>query len=525
MIYFWSIVFTTFLVEDWAIAGSLVLVAQGEMSLALAFLACFVGISVGDVLLFYLGRLAGRYPRVAAWPLVQRAHQYFSDPLNRGKMTSAIIISRAIPGTRFPTYVSAGLIGYSAWRFLVLTPLSVAAWVAIAFWGGLSLQGLIREHWLLGLILFLGILTILRKAIPLLLHRWRRKALRHWWRRWFIFEFWPAWFAYAPVVPYYVYLSLRHGSLIHPFFANPSLPNSGLIGEEKWDIQKYLNPDDSATLKTIRVPAGSTALEVKALAQDAAISFPFVLKPNVGQRGFAVRFIKDETALEEYVQLAQFEYLIQEKSRFEREAGVFYIRHPHSSQGILYSITDKEFPFVMGNGKSALGELILNDSRARIISGQYFDRFERRLDEIISQGEKVILSECGNHSQGAIFIDGQYMRTEALRLRIEELANHIPRFHFGRFDIRYNSVSDLMKGLNFEIVEVNGAGADVTHIYDERTKVSEAYRVMLAQWRMLFQIGKESRALYECEALVDIRAFLKEIARVNLRRDRLSVSS
>jgi membrane protein DedA with SNARE-associated domain len=522
---FWGILFTTFVVEDWAIAGSLALVSQGKLSWFLAYMACFIGISVGDVLLYFLGRLANVSSRVSNHPLIKRVREFVNLPENRRRVGYAIVISRAIPGTRFAAYVSAGLVSYSMLRFLIITPLSVGIWVLIAFAGGRALMSIFVDHWILALVAILFLLGSLRHFVPMVVDPWARKSIPHFWRRWFVFEFWPAWFAYAPIIPYYIYLSIRYGSVFQPFYANPQILNGGLIGEEKWDFQRRLDPTDSATLRTIKIPKGTSPEEIKELLRKNDFHFPFILKPNVGQRGFAVRIIKNEALLDEYLHSAKFEFLAQEKSRYLREAGLFYIRFPGDEKGNIISITDKDFPFVVGDGHTKLGELILRDKRARMIATMYFPRLRSRLDEVIRQGEKVFLTECGNHSQGAMFIDGQYMKTEALRLKIESLAQRIPNFYFGRFDIRYESPEKLMTGENFEIVEINGAGADITHIYDPRTPVLTAYRVMFMQWALLFKIGREARRRHKKDAMVNIPAFLKEIVRVNIRKDKLSVSS
>jgi len=525
MTYFWSLLLTTYLVEDWAIAASLVLAHQGKLSLATGAVACFLGISSGDIILYFFGRSAHLSRRISNSRVLKRVEAFFEESKNRERMTYAIVVSRAVPGTRFFTYVSAGLIRYPAWKFLLITPISVALWVLVAFSGGRAILQMTSQHWFVSLAILLLAFAILRSWVPFLLDPWKRKTLLHSWRRWLIFEFWPAWFAYIPVVPYYIYLSLKNSSVFHPFYANPKILNGGLIGEKKWDILKHLDAEDAATLKVFLVPRGSSIAEIRARLAEHEIDFPFIAKPNIGQRGFAVRIIKSGAELIDYAEKADFEFLIQEKSRHGREAGVFYIREPNAERGELYSITDKDFPFVIGDGRTKLGDLILRDRRARQIAMMYFERHYKRLDEVVPAGQVFYLSECGNHSQGAIFIDGQHLRTEALRQKIDALAQRLPHFYFGRFDIRYANHEDLMQGRCFHIVEINGAGADVTHIYDQRTPVLEAYRVMLGQWAALFRVGKAARRLYGRDADVDVVAFLREIARVTFRKNPLSVSS
>lgn len=61
MSYFVSIFFGTFLLEDVALTSALLLVAQQKMTLASAMSACFLGISIGDMLLYGLGFTIGSW--------------------------------------------------------------------------------------------------------------------------------------------------------------------------------------------------------------------------------------------------------------------------------------------------------------------------------------------------------------------------------------------------------------------------------------------------------------------------------
>jgi membrane protein DedA with SNARE-associated domain len=55
MKYFFSIFTGTFILEDLALASSLVLMAENKMSFQGAFLACFLGITIGDIGLYFIG--------------------------------------------------------------------------------------------------------------------------------------------------------------------------------------------------------------------------------------------------------------------------------------------------------------------------------------------------------------------------------------------------------------------------------------------------------------------------------------
>lgn len=524
--YFLGIFLMTFLLEDVAVVGGLALVGEGKISLAAAFAACAAGIALGDLGLFYLGRSARLSERVSRLKMVRRAADFFADPGRRAQLGAAIVLSRAIPGTRLPTYIGAGLVGYPAPRFFALTIASVVGWVVLAFAGGRSLQLLFKENWLPTLLVFLVVLAYVRDLLPKLADPWSRKALKHAWRKWTHFEFWPGTFFYLPIVPYYVYFSLRHGSFFHPFYANPGIPNGGIIGESKWDFLKHLAPEDKATLRAVRVTrAGASATDPSLLPGEDEFKMPYILKPDVGQRGFGVRVIRSNDDLREYLEGSSFDVIFQERSRYAREAGIFYIRRPGADVGAIFSITDKEFPEAIGDGNNALGDLILRDRRARIMAPVYFARHRHELDRVPAEGERVPLSECGNHCQGAIFLDGRELITPELSRRIETIARAIPHFYFGRFDVRYRDKDALMRGEDFEIVEVNGAGAEMTHIWDARTKITSAYATLFRQWSELFIVGKLARKAHPELGRLRFGAFLRESWRVFRRKEKMSVSS
>src|SRR5262249_54293229 len=101
---------STLVSEDLACIGAGVMVAQGRIDFLAAALACFLGILVGDVLLFLAGRYLGR-PALSRAPMkwfiraddVERSSAWFN---RRGIVV--IGISRFVPGMRLPTYFAAG---------------------------------------------------------------------------------------------------------------------------------------------------------------------------------------------------------------------------------------------------------------------------------------------------------------------------------------------------------------------------------------------------------------------------------
>lgn len=524
MEYFFSIFFGTFLLEDVALVTAVNFVGEGRLSLTEAFLACFLGISIGDIFLYLLGRFAFKLG------LEERIKSNRKIKMNLHKMKNSdflnymIFISRLIPGTRIPTYVGAGLISYSFVRFGIFTLISVALWVSIALAAGKSLQYLLMDHLWLSLALFITFIVSIKKFSPILIDSWKRKAAFHSWRKWKNFEFWPSWFFYIPIVFWYIFLSIKYKSLLNPFYANPKILNGGLLGESKWDFLKHLSPNAESTLQSLKINKGIGFEKFMLILEENNFEFPFIVKPDVGQRGFGVRIISDEFDLTEYLLLSNFDLILQKLSTLPKEAGLFYIKIPISKKEFIFSITDKRFPYVVGDGKTKLGDLIINDSRARIIAQTYFLRHEEQLDRVLNIGEKFQLSECGNHCQGAIFINGSDLKTAKLLHEVSKIADQIPEFYFGRFDVRYKDENSLKNG-HFEIIEINGAGSEATHIWDAKTKLVEAYTTLFNQWDVLFMIGDQIKSRPHFKSNIDIVLFLKESFKVYFRKEKLSISS
>ena len=315
------------------------------------------------------------------------------------------------------------------------------------------------------------------------------------------FEFWPAWLFYLPMWLWIGWLAFRHRGVRLPLLANPRFPAGGLVGESKREIFAQLRGEECATLAPYAVlfRSGSAAtqlVDAEIRMKRAGFTYPAVAKPDMGCRGAGVRPVRDARELLAY--LAAFPkrqcLIIQEMVQAEGEAGIFYIRKPGAKQGEIFSLTLKYFPHILGDGIRTIEQLIRSDARAARIAHLYLPRFAGRLDDVPASGEAVRLVFAGNHCRGAIFRDGRRWITEAMRARFDRIADCIPDFHFGRFDIRFADFEALRRGEDFTIVEFNGAGAEATHIWDSRMTLTGAWRTLMHQYAMLFEIGAANRA-------------------------------
>jgi hypothetical protein len=108
-------------------------------------------------------------------------------------------------------------------------------------------------------------------------------------------------------------------------------------------------------------------------------------------------------------------------------------------------------------------------------------------------GEPVRLVFAGNHCKGSIFEDGTALATEALTAAIDGLAKSMPDFFFGRIDVRFASMAQLRRGQGLRVIEINGAGSEATHIWDPRTRLSDAWRTQFFHYGAAFRIGAANR--------------------------------
>ena len=495
--------FATFVLEDVAAVGAGLLLAAGSISWPAAFTACFLGIWFGDAGLYALARFAGRgwFERSSLRKFsarVARSEQWFAA---RG--TPILIFSRLVPGLRLPTYLAAGFLRIPAPRFLLITGLAALVWTFVILLLAQTFGGQVLK-WLgaykaggrlllgTGLALFFS-LQLLRRAFADFDARQFSARLG----RWTHWEFWPMWLFYPPVALYYLWLAVKYRGAMLPTAANPGIFSGGIVGESKMatltDLM-HTSPEFTAEAELL---AGDSAkgrlISLREICERRNISHPFILKPDLGQRGAGIKLIRSEAQAEAYLQTTRAPLLVQRFAAGPQEAGIFYYRFPGEARGRIFAITEKIFPAITGDGKSTIAELIWRDDRARFMANKYLQRLGSRQNEVPAAGETQPLVQAGNHAQGCIFRDGMRWNTPALEERIDEISKNVSGFFIGRYDLRFASEEDLRAGKNFQIIELNGAAAEATSIYDARNSLWSAYRTLFRQWELVFAIGAENR--------------------------------
>lgn len=303
-------------------------------------------------------------------------------------------------------------------------------------------------------------------------------------------EYWPFGIVQFPAIMYWLWLSLRARSLVFFSLSNPGIPMGGMFGESKYDVLKKIPHEFIPRTLLIEMPA--TLTEVAARIAEEGLALPLIFKPDIGERGYLVKRIQCACDITEYLKKIRGNFLIQEMVQLPLEFGVFYMRMPTATEGMVTSVTGKEMLSVTGDGMASLRQLILNNDRAKLQWKKLKVSFAGRLDWIVPAGEEVELVSIGNHAMGTRFINANHLINERLSRTFDRISGEIPGFYFGRYDLRCATVQDLYEG-NIRIMELNGCGAEPAHIYDPAFSLLEAMKVQVLHWRNIFRIARANR--------------------------------
>lgn len=502
-ILFIGILVATFVSEDLTCVAAGLMVASGQADLMLALTACFVGIYVGDLGLWGLGRLTGY--GLLRWPTLERRLpqarlEELGTWLDR-HCARTVLVSRFLPGTRLPLYLAAGLLGRNTGRFVFWAFVAALFWtpllvLSVALLGEPFAESLRSWLGVRGLAVFGGalgayaILRLIRSLLsPMGRAQWAARVARVW--RW---EFWPSWLFYVPLVPWLAILSVRYRSLTIWMAANPGIPLGGVVGESKFAILQQLQPE--AVIPAALLLPGPLAERLPrfhALHADLGGRYPLILKPDASQRGVGVSKIDDAVDAEKYLQKHPEPVLLQTYHPGPHEVGIFVYRLPGEPRFRIFSVTDKVFPFVVGDGVSSLEELIWRHPRYRMQARLFLSRNQADANQVLELGQTFRLSLTGNHSQGTLFRDGGHLLTPELDAAVNDILRPFTDFFIGRFDIRYRSIEELKAGRELGVVELNGVTSESTNLYDPTWSLLRAYVTLFRQWSLLYSIGDANR--------------------------------
>ena len=126
-----AIVAATFILEDAATAGAAIAVQSGAVSMPEALASLYLGIVLGDIGLYGLGRLAAHVPW--ARRLIPPQRQDHGRAWLEKHVFKVVFISRFLPGVRLPTYTACGFLGANFSRFVTAAVGATLIWTSALF--------------------------------------------------------------------------------------------------------------------------------------------------------------------------------------------------------------------------------------------------------------------------------------------------------------------------------------------------------------------------------------------------------
>lgn len=272
---------------------------------------------------------------------------------------------------------------------------------------------------------------------------------------------------------------------MNPYYilkANYSLELGG-VSSSKFDDFNAMR-DTSFFLKYGLINTKQNILsQVKEFIKNNNLNYPLILKPNNGRTGMGIVKVTSENHLKKLIPFLKEPLIVQEFSN-ENEFGVFFYRldgKPH-----IFSINSKELPYVIGDGKKNVKELVNNHFHLK----HYIQYFKKSLNVVPKKGEKFILLYIGNHSKGCVFRNVAKLKSKVLTNKLNQIACN--GFNYGRFDVMAKDEKSLSKG-DFKIIEVNGVHSLSTSYLDPTHNVFDALSILNKQTSILVKVAYENR--------------------------------
>ena len=157
-----AIVAGTFILEDAATAGAAMAVQGGGVAMPVALVSLYLGIVLGDIGLYGLGRLAAHVPW--ALRLIPAQRQDRGRAWLERHVFKVVFVSRFLPGVRLPTYTACGFLGANFRKFVAAAVGATLIWTSALFAVSLRVGKLLIEHlgqwrWL-GFAVFLVVIVL-----------------------------------------------------------------------------------------------------------------------------------------------------------------------------------------------------------------------------------------------------------------------------------------------------------------------------------------------------------------------------
>jgi len=136
---FFSLVLTPFglpIPEEISLLAAGFVVKKQGSPIMIGWIVGFLGVTLGDVISWKMGRLAGLEPKGFIAKLIGKDQIQYIERFYRRWGDWAIVFARQLPGMRFPTFFFAGASAIPLGRFYLIDGLAALITVNLYFWLG-----------------------------------------------------------------------------------------------------------------------------------------------------------------------------------------------------------------------------------------------------------------------------------------------------------------------------------------------------------------------------------------------------
>ncbi len=305
----------------------------------------------------------------------------------------------------------------------------------------------------------------------------------------------------APWVVQFLPLIVKHFWHLHLLKAvNPGMDGfSGLTGVSKQSINTCLN--EAFRPQYFHFKKVPTLEQVTKSFEDKykkPLPYPIICKPDMGERATGVTFIYCEEQLKSYLKTAAPDFILEVFHNTKKEFGLSFIQDPESKHYTIVSLVEKQIPFVIGDGKKTLQTLIQEkcvcmkiapDREAKILHG--FSTEER--ESIPQKKEEITIVRTASISYGTKFkkINIPKPNQKKLSSLIEKMIARKDGIYIGRFDLRADSVEDVLNG-KVKIIELNGIGGMPLEIYEPHISIDKKYDILFTYFEDVLAFAKKN---------------------------------
>jgi hypothetical protein len=300
------------------------------------------------------------------------------------------------------------------------------------------------------------------------------------------YEFWPFWVFYIPAYCYYFYLAIKARRWVYFSTLNSCMNFGGAFLSSKSNSLKDV--PQNWVPKTIYVPSNQHIAKIQGTLIAKGITFPLIVKPDMGERGKNVALLATVKELEQYLKKIKQPVLIQEYISYPIELGILFYWDTNNKPCIS-SIGVKKFCEIEGNGKDTLKKLVSKNHRIASRKDFLEDKFKEQWLQILPKNEKILIEPIGNHNLGTAFYDGMEYYSEEMLTWVVRCLKNISGFDYGRLDLKIENWNAFKNNNGIKILEINGVNSEPIHIYDPSYSLWKAYKDIFHHMNIIYKLS------------------------------------